>query len=714
MKLKMRKSVALVLGAVTILGLSACDEEGQTTTPPVPTDTTPEVEVFTVSFNTNGGSTLSNQSVKKDATVSKPEDPVKEGYIFAGWFTDKELTQAYDFSTKVTDNITLYAKWDEVVAKYSVTFMHEDGTAISTVQVDEGDKVVKPENPVKKGYIFVGWYLSSEDNTEFDFNTPIISDLTIYARFEVVNDVFGYNEGIAIKWHGVENETYTARYNKKGDQNIQTVDKELVRLTDEGVYRVDILGLAKGEYEVEILNSENESIFKDSAIVTAYDRSGYAHFNQTGGVGAYNNDGTLKEGTVVVYVTDDTKNTVKAKIGDNEYIGLAAILKAQTNSQVPLDIRILGQINAATWDKIVYEPANPEEDIDVNQVVGLNGEKLIDYALKNNPKEFTEQMILELGYNNLDKDINNGITKLDGLTNKIKYDAKKKEFDSYYNMLDVSSVKNVTVEGVGTDAMLYQFGFTWKKSSSIEVRNLTFDDYTEDACSFEGADESTTIEGFTTGNIWVHNNTFNEGKNNWDVCPEQDKREGDGATDFKRNAHITLSYNHYYQNHKTSLIGGGDTQHTANITFHHNYYDECNSRLPLGRQANMHMYNNYYKGSTGTNMSLRGNAYAFIENCYFENVNNPIEIKVDTEKNYLPAAKVYGSVFENCTGLNGGTIVEDRLTSVENNNLYGKNFDTDSTIFYFDNETKKSKVEYMTNANQAKLDCIAYAGVLKR
>lgn len=313
----------------------------------------------------------------------------------------------------------------------------------------------------------------------------------------------------------------------------------------------------------------------------------------------------------------------------------------------------------------------------------------------------TEQEIIKGGYNTLE----GKYEQIKGITNSIKYSSG--EFDSYYNMIDVSDAKNVTIEGVGSDAKLYQCGFTWKKCSSIEVRNLTFDDYTEDACSFEGSDDATTLSGFKTGHIWIHNNTFNEGNNKWDVCPEQDKHEGDGTTDFKKNAYITLAYNHYYKNHKTGLVGGSDTQHTACVTFHHNYYENCASRLPLGRQANMHMYNNYYYKSTGTNMSIRANGYAFVENCYVEACNNPFETKG------TGVIKLYGTTIVSSKGTNTAVVSSSREEYVKNSNLYSDSFDTNSSVFYYDTTNKKTNVSYLTSASQAKADCIKYAGVHK-
>ena len=68
---------------------------------------------YTITFNTQGGSEIDSVRVTRNSTVSKPEEPTREGYTFEGWFTDKECTTAFDFDTRVTKNMTLYAKWTE-------------------------------------------------------------------------------------------------------------------------------------------------------------------------------------------------------------------------------------------------------------------------------------------------------------------------------------------------------------------------------------------------------------------------------------------------------------------------------------------------------------------------------------------------------------------------------------------------------------------------
>lgn len=64
-----------------------------------------------MSFNTNGGSGIQSQKVRSAQKALKSDDPVRNGYIFGGWYTDKQLSEPYDFEKSVTRSFTLYAKW---------------------------------------------------------------------------------------------------------------------------------------------------------------------------------------------------------------------------------------------------------------------------------------------------------------------------------------------------------------------------------------------------------------------------------------------------------------------------------------------------------------------------------------------------------------------------------------------------------------------------
>ncbi|MDE7076625.1 MAG: hypothetical protein K2O62_04820, partial [Clostridia bacterium] len=470
--------------------------------------------------------------------------------------------------------------------------------------------------------------------------------------------------------------------------------------------------------------------------VYSYDRSGYAHFGRTKtngkveGVGAYNDDGTPKSNAVIVYVNEANKNTVKATVNGKERTGIVSILQ-NAGTSTPLIVRIIGTVGAATWNKLDYNANNiysAKNKMTADKVLAANGTtKLIDkygiqlgdnYKADSLDQDISQATLISHNINTLNTSV---YTELNGLSSKLKWDASKQEFDSCWNDCPISNVKNVTVEGIGEDARIFQWGMTFKNSDSIEVRNLTFEDYTEDACSFEGGSTSAAnLDAFAHGNIWVHHNTFEEGVNYWDVCSEQDKHDGDGSTDFKGLKNITISYNVYNGTHKTGLIGGDNKHTTANVTFHHIYYNGCKSRLPLARQANMHMYNNYYNATTSTDISLRASAYALVENCYFSSTKSTnIELQHDAT-NGDGAAKVVGCTFASKTitttdvNTNHLYVGNDRLATVTNTNKYGTAFDTNSSLFYYDSTNKKTDVTQMLTAAQTKELIPQLAGVQKR
>jgi uncharacterized repeat protein (TIGR02543 family) len=70
-------------------------------------------EKYTVTFDSRGGSSVSSQEVEKDAKAVKPADPTRDGYTFTGWYTDEACTEEFDFNTKITGDLTLYAGWEE-------------------------------------------------------------------------------------------------------------------------------------------------------------------------------------------------------------------------------------------------------------------------------------------------------------------------------------------------------------------------------------------------------------------------------------------------------------------------------------------------------------------------------------------------------------------------------------------------------------------------
>ena len=143
-----------------------------------------------VTFDANGHGTAPDAqtveydsvAVGHDVTVSEPKAPTAEGYTFGGWFTDKECTKAYDFTTPVKDSFTLYAKW--TAEKRTVTFdANGHGKAPDAQIVDYDTTVTKPADPTADSFTFGGWFTDKECTTAYDFATPVTSNMTLYAKW---------------------------------------------------------------------------------------------------------------------------------------------------------------------------------------------------------------------------------------------------------------------------------------------------------------------------------------------------------------------------------------------------------------------------------------------------------------------------------------------------------------------------------------------------
>ena len=121
--------------------------------------------------------------VEEGKTV--PERNASNSTGFIGWYQDN---QKYDFSKEVTDHIVLKAMYDNT-KKYQVTFDTDGGSNVSSVSVNENEKLQKPADPVKAGYNFIEWQLNG---TKYDFNREVTSDMTLVAKWERNGDEITY------------------------------------------------------------------------------------------------------------------------------------------------------------------------------------------------------------------------------------------------------------------------------------------------------------------------------------------------------------------------------------------------------------------------------------------------------------------------------------------------------------------------------------------
>jgi uncharacterized repeat protein (TIGR02543 family) len=178
-------------GTVTITATSSApDNSGVTDTHSV--EVTAPV-TYTVYFEENGGSTVADQtSILSGNTATEPADPTRTDYAFRGWFTDDtSFLNEFDFATAITSDITLYAKWLE---EFVVTFDSNEGSAVSSQTVADGEKASQPTAPTKDGYAFDGWYTSLDGGTTLGdlwvFNSDIVdSDITLYAKWVLESSV---------------------------------------------------------------------------------------------------------------------------------------------------------------------------------------------------------------------------------------------------------------------------------------------------------------------------------------------------------------------------------------------------------------------------------------------------------------------------------------------------------------------------------------------
>ena len=141
------------------------------------------INSYTVSFDSNGGSSVAAQSVNYNTATSKPADPSKTGFTFAGWFTDKDCTTAYDFSSKVTGDITLYAKWN--INSCTVSFDSNGGSSVAAQSVNYNTAASKPADPSMTGYTFAGWFTGKDCKTAYDFNSNVTGNITLYAKWNI-------------------------------------------------------------------------------------------------------------------------------------------------------------------------------------------------------------------------------------------------------------------------------------------------------------------------------------------------------------------------------------------------------------------------------------------------------------------------------------------------------------------------------------------------
>ena len=208
---------------------------------------------------------------------------------------------------------------------------------------------------------------SGSENDEYDASVQAIrfakkadqgesGDIDNPAGVIQITEAKGWQESAYLKWAPFEG---ASSYNVYVDD--KKIDAQLVRQY-KSYYRADVLGLKEGTYSVKVVpvNADGKEITgantASNLVVKSYNREGFAHFKYDG-VGAYNNDGTLKAGAKVLYITAKTAKTISTTVntGKSETItGLQSIIDAYSKGKdkTPIAFRIIGKVSLSDLDHI--------------------------------------------------------------------------------------------------------------------------------------------------------------------------------------------------------------------------------------------------------------------------------------------------------------------------------------------------------------------------
>jgi len=158
----------------------------------------------------------------------------------------------------------------------------------------------------------------------------------------------GYAEGAYVEWTGPTSDKYQVYYSNGG--SFVQIDDMLIRQYSD-YFRADAVGLKAGTYTLKIIGKSSGEKTTSSLTVSSHDRSGFtfsSHSPSYGkGIGAYNDDGTLKSDAKILYVTEKTKTTVTMEINGKTYTGISEITQQikDKNKCGPVAIRIIGQVS---------------------------------------------------------------------------------------------------------------------------------------------------------------------------------------------------------------------------------------------------------------------------------------------------------------------------------------------------------------------------------
>jgi pectate lyase len=212
-------------------------------------------------------------------------------------------------------------------------------------------------------------------------------------------------------------------------------------------------------------------------------------------------------------------------------------------------------------------------------------------------------------------------------------------------VIELKQISNVTIVGVGSGAVFDQLGIHIRDSSNIIVQNVTVRNVKKSGSPTSNGGDAIGMES-TVRNVWVDHVTLEASGG---------ESEGfDGLFDMKDNTqYVTLSYSILRNSGRGGLIGSSESDLSNGfITFHHNAYENLDSRTPLLRGGIAHIYNNSYVSLNESGINSRAGARAKVENNYFKNSKDVLGTFYTDEAGFW---QVSGNIFDNVTWSAPGT-----------------------------------------------------------
>jgi pectate lyase len=206
-------------------------------------------------------------------------------------------------------------------------------------------------------------------------------------------------------------------------------------------------------------------------------------------------------------------------------------------------------------------------------------------------------------------------------------------------LIELKQISNVTIIGVGGGAIFDQLGIHIRDSSNIIIQNVTVRNVKKSGSPTSNGGDAIGMET-NVHNVWIDHNT---------LYASGGESEGyDSLVDMKANTkYVTVSYNTLRNSGRGGLVGSGDSDlGNGPVTYHHNLYENIDSRTPLLRGATAHIYNNYYLNLVESGINPRAGGKAKVDNNYFKDSKDVLGTFYTDLAGYW---QVSGNIFDNIT-----------------------------------------------------------------